>query len=119
MRITAGWLLTLSIALLFADAYKALRVTSDCCCAGMSNMCPLKHPARHSCNEGRTCSLEKSDAGTAARHPRTLDDRDSSTLTENPAHVQLPPTSRSFASPSDSRPNALNAPPEIPPPRTA
>ncbi len=96
MRLTAGWLLFMSIALLFADAYTAVRMRSDCCCAGMSNMCPLKHPVRHSCNDGRTCSFEKSDAGTAARYLRTLDERDPSRLTENPSRVLLPLTARSI-----------------------
>jgi hypothetical protein len=117
MRLTASWLLFTSIALLFADAYTAMRMRSDCCCAGMSNMCPLKHPVRHSCNDGRTCSLEKPDTGASARYLRALDARDPSTLTETPSRGLLPLTARTFA-PSDSRPLSLNTPPEIPPPRS-
>jgi hypothetical protein len=119
MRLTAGWLLLINFVLLFAGALPSARITNDCCCAGMSGTCPLKQ-SRHSCDDhGRTCSIERSDPGTAAQYLRSLDARDPSTLTNNSVRVWPPSAALSFASDASLYPAARHPSPETPPPRNA
>lgn len=119
MRITASWLLALSIALLFADAYTAARMTKDCCCAGMANSCPLKQASHRACDHNRTCSIERSDAGTAEQYLRSEVTREPSTLTGYHFQVRTPSVAWLVTSSSEAHPIALNTSPEIPPPRSA
>jgi hypothetical protein len=120
MRVTAGWLLALSIALLFADAYAAARMTKSCCCAAMSkNACPLRQPSHRTCSQSTSCSMDRSDAGTSAQFLLSQQNREPSTLTGSPVREWRPSVARLFVPSSDALPNALNTPPDIPPPRSA
>ena len=125
MRVTAGWLLLVSIGLLFADTFTAARIASDCCCAGMSGMaksaCPLKQHDRPSCDDhGRGhCSLSRSDASTGAQNRRAPDSRDPSMLTGVASQETALSAGLSFASSNDTEPDSLNPSPETLPPRWA
>src|ERR1700674_222052 len=108
MRVTAGSLLVATIVLLFADALTAVRMTKDCCCAGMSKMtCPLKQGGRYSCDvHGRAhCSLARPGAGTGAQFGRSHDSRDDSTLTEFRFRLWAPSADRSFSPATNLQPN--------------
>ena len=125
MRITAGWLLLVSIGLLFADTFTAARVASDCCCAGMTGLvkgtCPLKQRDRPSCDDHgrRHCSLSNSDASTDAQNRRAPDSRDPSKLTDIASRETAPSAALSFTSENDNEPGSLSPSPETPPPRCA
>src|ERR1700682_1929287 len=111
MRVTAGWLLLVSIVLLSADGFTPV-TTNDCCCAGMSKKaCPLKQRGRPSCDDhGRThCSLARSDSGTDTRYRPSRDSRDPSTLTETPFRAWAQPVAVPFAPAREPRLIARNA----------
>jgi hypothetical protein len=124
MRVTAGWLLLVSIGLLVADTFLAARTPNACCCAAMAGMaknasCPLKQQSQRSCDlHGRGhCSLDRTDTSTDAQNRRAPDSRDPSTLTE--VESTKPAVSRVFlfASETDAHPHSQNPLPETPPPR--
>lgn len=124
MRATAGWLLLVSIGLLFADTYTSAQTANACCCAAMAGMptgasCPLKSQRHQSCDEhGRGhCSLSRTDASTDAQNVRAADSRDPSMLTESRSRKPSFPAVASFASFEGAHTASQNPLPETPPPR--